>query len=256
MYDPVRRNRNIGTTKQGHGQDNELSIPQPAITLRSFYERLTAYTKTERKINGHDFLFVTEGTRATSRHACTVDDIAKIIGHIPQEDYGDLRLIVLRQPKRKEETLQPVWGRLIYSYEFEGKYMPAIIVEAIDFTNKFKWSRSLQPEAQRELERLRADGHRIVEEKRNYVATYELENVRNTQLYRTIPHEFGHYVHYLNLVELPGHEDEDYEVWQQRSDAYFNLNSLDKEAFAHRYADKLRSRLVELGVIPFGRIGR
>ena len=39
-WNPVRRNRNFGTAKHGHGQDNELTIPQPADTLRSFYERL------------------------------------------------------------------------------------------------------------------------------------------------------------------------------------------------------------------------
>ena len=26
-YDPTRRNRNIGTAKAGHGQDNRLVIP-------------------------------------------------------------------------------------------------------------------------------------------------------------------------------------------------------------------------------------
>ena len=39
---------------------------------------------------------------------------------------------VRRQPKRKEEIISPVWGRLIYSYEFENDYCPAIILDAID----------------------------------------------------------------------------------------------------------------------------
>ena len=40
MYDPIRRNRHIGTSKQGYGQNNKLSIPQPALVFKTFYERL------------------------------------------------------------------------------------------------------------------------------------------------------------------------------------------------------------------------
>lgn len=254
MYNPTRRNRNIGTKKQGHGQDNELKISQPAITLKSFYERLDNYETEKRIINGHEFLFITEQTRETSEHACTVDDIEKIISSIPTKDYGELKLVILRQPKRKEETLSPVWGRLIYSYEFEGDYLPAIIIEAIDYSKSFKWSKKLSPDAQHELDRLRNDGHEIVDDKRYFKAEYKLENVRQTQLYRTLPHEFGHYVHYLEFVERPGTGDEEFEEWEKRDDNYFKLSKTDKEKFAHNYADNLRKDLTEKGVIPFDRI--
>lgn len=254
MYNPTRRNRNIGTKKQGHGQDNEMTISQPAISLKSFYERLDNYEKEKRTINGHEFLFVTEQTRETSKHACTVDDIEKIISSIPSKDYGELKLVILRQPKRKEETLSPVWGRLIYSYEFERDYLPAVIIEAIDYSKSFKWSKKLSPDAQHELDRLRNDGHEIVEDKRHFKAEYKLENVRQTQLYRTLPHEFGHYVHYLEFVERPGTEDEEFEEWEKRNDSYFKLSKADKEKFAHNYADDLRNELTKKGIIPFDRI--
>ena len=140
MYNPTRRNRNIGTKKQGHGQDNELTISQPAITLKSFYERLDNYEKEKRIINEREFLFVTEQTRKNSEHACTVDDIEKIIRSIPSNDYGG-QTRYSETTKRKEETLSPVWGRLIYSYEFEGDYVPAIVIEAIDYSKSFKWSK-------------------------------------------------------------------------------------------------------------------
>jgi hypothetical protein len=152
MRDATRRNRNIGTSKQGHGKNNELTIPQPALILKSFYERLDNYKKIPKTINGHDFLFVVEKTRDTSEHACSINDISRIIENISTKDYGDLKLIVLRQPKRKEETLSPVWGRLIYSYEFENDYSPAIIIEAMDFERKFKWTKKLSVESRRELE--------------------------------------------------------------------------------------------------------
>jgi len=38
MKNPIRRNRNIGTAKQGFGQNNKLKIPSPFGTLQAFYE--------------------------------------------------------------------------------------------------------------------------------------------------------------------------------------------------------------------------
>lgn len=254
MFNPSRRNRNIGTAKQGHGQSNRLTIPAPAYTHQVFYEQLTEYRKDRKEINGVPFEFVVEQTRKTSQHACTVSDIVEIIRHIPPGDYQDLNLIVLRQPKRKEETLSPVWGRLVYAYEWEGDLRPAILLEAVDYQRTFKWSKKLGPEAQKELDRLKEDGHPIVETKRAFEAEYRLENIRNTQLYRTLPHEFGHYKHYLKDVEEPATDEEPYEAWEKRYSDYFNLPPAQKEQFAHRYADQLRKTLLDSQVIPFDRL--
>lgn len=253
MYNPVRRNRNIGTDKQGHGQDNALTIPQPALCEKTFYERLGNYEKISKTINGHDFLFVVEATRLNSKHACSPEDIAKIIEHIPVADCGDLNLIVLRQPKRKEETLSPVWGRLVYSYTFEGRYAPAVILEAAEFPKTLQWPKKGSLEGRKELERLRADGHELVEGKRHFKAECRLEHVRNTQLYRTLPHEFGHYVHFLEWVERSVQKDEPDDARDKRFDFYFALPSAEKEKYAHQYADRLRKRLIDEKIIPFSK---
>ena len=194
MKNPTRRNRNIGTSKQGYGQNNKLTIPEPFDVLKDFYERLVDYKKFKRVIKGHEFIFIVESTRETSKHSCSIDDIETMIEQIPKEDYGELKFIVLRQPKRKEETLSPTWGRLIYSYEFEDEYFPAIILDTVDFENKFKRTNKLSIDSQKEIKRLEEDGHKIINDGRHYVAEYTIENVRNTQLYRTLPHEFGHYI--------------------------------------------------------------
>jgi hypothetical protein len=251
MRNPARRNRNIGTAKQGHGQNNKLKIPAPCGDLKSFYERLLHFEKTERTINGHDFLFIVEQTRPGSTHACSVEDISVIIEQIPADDYGELKFIVLRQPKRKEEIIAPVWGRLIYSYEFEGNHFPAIILDAIDFSKKIKWTSKLSIEAQQELNRLISDGHEIRNDRRHFTAFYKMEHVRSTQLYRTLPHEFGHYVQYLQYVERAAIEGEEFEQWEQRRDDYFNIPNVEKEKFAHNYADHLKAALTEQKIIPF-----
>lgn len=176
-----------------------------------------------------------------------------MISYLPPADYGDLKFIVLRQPKRKEEIISPVWGRLIYSYEFEGAYYPAIILEAANYKKPLKWKKSLDPDDQLELERLRADGHVFVEDKRSYTAVLERERVRSTQLYRTLLHELGHYVQYLTMVQ-PFIEEISTEDRDQREDNYLHLPKDTKEKFAHQYADQWRAKLLAANLIPFERM--
>lgn len=254
MQDPTRRNKNIGTTKQGRGRNNKLTIPRPCVVSKTFYERLNTYQKVQKIINGNSFTFVIESTRRNSEHACSVGDIEKIIENIPSTDYGSLKFIILRQPKRKEEIISPVWGRLIYSYEFENECHPAIILEAIDYSKKIYWNKSQSPDDQKEFERLRNDGHQFVENKKGFFSVFEIERVRNTQLYRTLPHEFGHYVQYLNFVELSGKTGEDYEEWNNRFEKYLKISRNEKEKFANKYASELIKKLADQKLIPFDKI--
>ena len=248
MINNTRRNKNIGTAKHGHGQNNKLTIAEPYCTSKYFYERLYKYTKTKKVINGHEFVFTIEKVRDTSVHSCSIEDIQTIIEQIPESDYGDLKFIVFRQPKRKEEILSPVWGRLIYIYEFEDEYLPAIIIDAIDLTKKLKLSNKLTLEQKKELERLKNDGHEIINDGRYYIAELKKENVRNTQLYRTLLHEFENYFHYLELVERPSLNKQDYE---ERRNLYFKIPTIEKEKFANTYAEKLYSNLKSKNIIPF-----
>lgn len=244
MRNPIRRNRNIGTENQGFGKKNRLQISTPYGTLKSFYERIEKYQKEIRVINDHEFLFIAEETRENCHHSCTFDDLEKIIREIPKEDYGDLKFIVLKQPKRKEEILSPVWGRLIYSFEFEDEYFPAIILDAIDLNKRLIWTKKQTIEQQKEFARLKEDQHIFTENKREFLSELKLDPSRNTQLYRTLLHEFGHYVHYLEVVERPVNEDEDYEEKERRQDYYFRLPKVEKEKFANKYVDYWRRIII------------
>lgn len=256
MKNPIRRNKNIGTAKQGYGQNNELVIPWISSSMKSFHERLGKYTKEFRNVNGNLFEFIIEETRKDSTHACTVEDIAKILKYVNPQYYGRLNLIVLRQPKRKEEILSSVWGRLIYSYSFENKYRPAIILESIITNKKLKWSKSLNTEELKELKRLEHDGHIINTDKRFHVINCSVNSVRNTQLYRTLLHEIGHYKHFLEFVgeieDSPNYET--YEEYEKREEKYHKLASFIKEKYAHTFADEFKLRLEKNSIIPFDRI--
>lgn len=161
--------------------------------------------------------------------------------------------MIFRQPKRKEEILSSVWGRLIYSYKFEDNYRPAIILEAINNNKILKWSKSQTPDGQKELEKLKDDGHKIIQTKREFQIHCSGDSVRSTQLYRTLPHEIGHYKHFLELVgEIEDSPDsEKYEVYEKREEKYHNLSSEIKEKYAHNYADEFKKAMIKARVLPF-----
>jgi hypothetical protein len=94
-----------------------------------------------------------------------------------------------------------------------------------------RWRKSLSPEDIQELDRLVRDGHQVISERRYYAIYTNLESIRATQLYRTLPHEIGHYVDYLNSVKDTGDND-----------LFWSKPSKDKEAFAHRYATEFWER--------------
>lgn len=235
----TRRNRNIGTAKQGHGQNNKFEIPShfSYAELKVYFEDLKNYQSVGRIIKGYLIMFLVEETRDECVHACTVDDITRVLQNVPAADLEDLPLIILRQPKRKEEILSPVWGRYIYYAVIDKHSGSAICLDTFDLSKPVRWSKSLTPDLQVELERLKTDGHSIETNKRHHIVSSDLASVRATQLYRTLLHELGHHVD------------------RTRNENVFETKtSKDKEIFAHRYADEMRENLRREGVVPFERI--
>ncbi len=250
MKNPTRRNKNIGTEKQGYGQNNKNVISDRWSDTRIYWEKLEEYSVVKRKINNKEYKFLVEKTRKNSVHPCTVDDIAKLISWLKEEDLENLNLIVFRQPKRKEELLKPVWGRLNYFVEIDEHEGAAIMLESFDMTRKIKWSKSLKVEDRKEFERLKADGHEMKETKREYIFIPTIQGLRNTMLYRTFIHEVGHYVEYLEKVKRPSRKNDDYNYWSD----YDKIPTQEKETFAHTYATKIGKKLRLKGLIPFERV--
>jgi hypothetical protein len=235
----TRRNRNIGTAKQGHGQNNKFEIPThiSSLNYKVYFEDLKNYRSVERIVEGYLITFLVEETRKGCVHGSTVDDINHVLQNVPAADLEDLPLIILRQPKRKEEIINPAWGRYIYYAEIDKYYGSAISLEAVDLSKPSRRSKSLSPDEQIELERLKDDGHFIETTKRHHLVSATLKSVRATQLYRTLLHELGHHVDRMRNEEL-----------------FKTKTPKDKETFAHKYADELRENLKQKGVFPFERI--
>jgi hypothetical protein len=199
----------------------------------------------------HGFTILVEPCASGLVYALTVDDLVRMLGLLPADDFAPLRTIVLRQPTRKQRILSEVWGRLVYRADLGETKGPAVILEAQPRDLCMTWSRSLSPHGAEEIERLRADGHVVSGERRWRIET-SFEATRATQLFRTLPHEIGHYVHYQREVERPAGDDVD--AWCALYDRYFSKPQREREDFAHRYAREVGERLAAAGSIPYPRI--
>ncbi len=98
---PTRRNRNIGTAKSGHGQNNKLKIPNGHCWSR-FWERVPGGIVIRREICGRTVAFLVQPTIKTFVHSCTIDDICTLFKLIPLNDWEDLGIICFRQATRKQ----------------------------------------------------------------------------------------------------------------------------------------------------------
>ena len=243
-YDARRRNRNIGTSKQGHGQDNCLSIPERWFSARVYYEILRKPIILKKLIGGRVLPVVIESPTPPYLYPCTVDDVIYLLSHVPKEFTENLDFFVFRHPTCKQRLLRSCWGRIVYFADLAnqlhspilGDSGTAIYIESCKPAQTWKWQKSNTPRAHEELNRLREDGHSITLLKRHFEIRSTLESSRNTILYRTILHELGHLEDWLT------------------DDRYDTKSTHDQEVFAHKFADRLAQQLSADGIIPFDRI--
>jgi hypothetical protein len=247
MRDPRRRNRNIGTSKAGHGADNRLTIPDRWSDLSIYWERLTSFVAVEKSANGLPITFLVEPPRTGYFHYCTVRDVLRVLELLPQQHVKHIKLVVFRQPTVKQTVLASVWGRLAYWSEI-GRYKgPGVYLEAQPRDEILKRGKSLTPDARAELERLEKVGFRVERHSRGYHLHPTPGAVRASQLYRTIPHEIGHYVDYLECRRTFEWGDDEERFW----DLYDAKPDRQKEVYAHRYADDFWRDMTASGRLPF-----
>ncbi len=227
---------------------NRLVIPESWNDPRVYWEKLRDPVTVER----HGFTIVVEPCSPGFVHAATVDDVVRVLGLIPHEGIARIRAVALRQPTRKQRILACVWGRLAYFAELGTAEGPAIILEAQPVDGSVTWPRSMTPDVAEELERLRTDGHKVTGQRRHWRIESTLASVRTTQLFRTLPHEVGHYVQYDREVRQQAGDDAG--TLMRLQDLYFTKPSREKEHFAHRYAREFFERMSDQRRVPFDRL--
>ncbi|OSZ72743.1 hypothetical protein CAP39_05420 [Sphingomonas sp. IBVSS1] len=228
-------------------------IPQPDDGLY-WLERLSGFRREEREVAGKTVLFIIEANALGCVHPCSVSDVVWMLESLHASEWSGLRTVVFRQPTRKQLVLRPAWGRLSYHAELnsaKGQIVakgPVLFLDAIMPGQSLTWSTRLDPDDARELERLRHDGHDIARSGRQHVITITPASARNTQLYRTLLHEIGHWFDWLSKVEEPAMRGQDR---GELENTYFARPRSERDAFAHRYADQCRARMIDSGFIPF-----
>lgn len=155
-------------------------------------------------------------------HVCSREDIESLTQKIPEEDLKGLTFVIFHQPTHKEEASHPRWAAYIQNYKHGSIEESAILLEAIDPSKPLKWTNSLNPDDQKELERLEKEGHKIIRGKKDITISMDMLSVRRTQL-RSFLHELGHHVD-RNINP---------KLFDQKS-------KVEKEHFAHRYAERFQ----------------
>ena len=251
-WNPTARNRNIGTDARGYKHRNAFAIPRSRHLNKVYWENLRQPIKIPCALGAHQFNIFVEPPLPEFRHHTTVDDVLKILEHIPEDDRADISSIVLRQPKRKERIFSLTWGRLAYWAEYDDSHGPAILLEAQPKDFQVRWSKRLSISDRLELERLKLEGHQVVLDTRFYEIRSDPWAIRNTQLFRTLLHEIGHYYDYIEKVLIPSNDSTG--EFDELFDLFHSRPAREKEDFAERYVSRITSQLSSQGIIPFAPI--
>ena len=234
-WNPGRRNRHVGTSAHGHGQNNAMVIPDCSRGHLAYFEQLGEPICVLRRIAGVPMRFFIQPPAPGWFHPCTVDDVCAVLAQCPVGDWRTVDFIVMRQSTRKQRTLCPVWGRAVWHFDGVPAPGPAVVLEAQSL-QPLCWDRSLTPDQARELDRLRGDGHEVGLQRRQWRVVPTPQSLRHTLLYRTLLHEIGHHVDYTRDLgnDLP---------WSRHTRKR-------KEDFAHRYAQTLFEQMQAKGALP------
>lgn len=155
-------------------------------------------------------------------YACSREDIESLIQKVPDDDLKELAFIVFHQPAHKEEISHPRWAAYVPDYKRGSIEGPAILLKAINPSKSLKWKNSLDPDDQKELERLEKEGHEITRGKKEITISMDVSSIRKTQL-RSFIHELGHHVD----------RNKNSKLFDQKTRA-------EKEHFAHRYTERFQ----------------
>jgi hypothetical protein len=171
------------------------------------YELLSKKEKIVRKVHHEDINFYTDELKKNYVHSCAIDEIAWALSELPKEDVFGINNIWLHQPTRKTNLFSPAWGRLCYYAA--PNFQPLIIIEAQQCPVLLTMKNSLSLDDQKELDFLREECNKYKTTKRSHLFYFEQAGIRRVQLFRTLPHEIGHWVDFkADLDHLPHNEKE------------------------------------------------
>jgi hypothetical protein len=254
-WNPAKGNRKAGTKPSPKNwRTNKMVIPEPWHgrdgKSYTWFQDLHGATHARHTVHGRQIDSLFQPPRDGFTYGCTPEDVVKVLNLLPPADVSGIEIVAFRQPTRKQTLLSPAWGRLIFFAEFDAASGTCVMLEASKIGTVTKYHRKHSIETAKELDRMREDGHQLIQDRRGWNLVTSEESIRNGMLYRTFLHEVGHDVDLNRFFDDPAYEN-DRDPW----DAYWARSTRDREAAAHRYAAEKVTELRMEGSIPFGRTG-
>lgn len=164
-------------------------------------ENIERVHEEHRDINGRLFTFLVECLKRHFVYLCTIDEVADILRAVPQADIEGLELCVFRQPEEGEEPRNCCWGAYTPEFQYHGRRVPAVMLDAVDETGQLVSMRAVDRINEQEIECLREEGHRVADVGVRYIVTSTKEAIRKTQLYRTVFHLVYHHIEFFRGIK-------------------------------------------------------
>jgi hypothetical protein len=206
-----------------NGKNNKLAAPGEWLSAGRLFDR-DRVQRVALHVNDKCFELFRENTLPGFAHALSPQEIEHQLLRVPSADLVGISWFAQLQPSRKHDMLGQAWASYFWDIGLGDKVGNMIVLYAMNPDQRIKWrDNSLRPFDSREIDRLREEGHQIIQEKRGTTISLSLESVAVTQR-RSLFHEIGHHVD------------------RTANPARFNqVTNLEKEKYAERYASRLLS---------------
>jgi hypothetical protein len=174
MWNPTRRNRNIGKTQGGRVKDGRAVEKRSRIFTNSIWRILS-----EREVT-KGFIILRENPSAEYYHPCTPSEIETVIRRFPRRFTESLRAVVLRRLTKLDER-RGVEARRRFS---------CIILNSFPKSNRIYWGTNPPPEAVKAHYAAWCDNW--INEDGHWFQSWTAYQANRYYLFHLLLHELGH----------------------------------------------------------------
>jgi len=173
VFNPSRRNKNIGKTQGGRVKDGVAAEKQSRWFPQSLWRQLS---EAPRK----GLVVVTENPSRDYYYPCSAEEVRAVIARLPSEYSQHLRAVIFRRISRRDQAR----GTEAY------RRMRCIVLNAFPVSNEIDWGKSPPAESARKHYASWCDVWQ--ERDGRWIQTWTAEQARRYHLYHLLLHELGH----------------------------------------------------------------
>jgi len=173
VFNPLRRNKNIGKTQGGRVKDGVAVEKESRWFPQTIWRQLS-------EAPGKGFVVLTENPSRDYYHPCTPDEVRTVLSRLPRKSTKDLRAVILRRLPRRD-----------YERGVEARRrMKCVVLNAFPISNEIDWGDSPPPDV---CCRHYAPWCDVWECRvGRWIQVWTAEQTRRYYLYHLLLHEVGH----------------------------------------------------------------